>query len=349
MDTVPSVALLRALRGGVFLSRVSLSRKRRAMSAGFSCRTSAARFISRMSAAEIRPRQTFQGAAHLRIPQQRRRARDRNCFVRREVVAVVFELKEIKTVDQPRRGITGDEIDLPGRERAVAEREIHDLRRTAKSQSVGLRQAGISIRPFHELVTKPRSPFRRDSGRIVDGVEVFRPGIGAADEDRERVVVAERREQRASAVCVELAYLSEHGLRIFDDRPPEDRGQRGAGVLDVDVDLAGRERAVADERAAKIQLASHRQSRLTLDRLRDDLTQNQLLREVLRADDDRRLLSASRARRFRERQRLPPRLRPRLRSGGISFGGASTDDARATTGCRQRPAPEARRARRRQE
>ena len=35
----------------------------------------------------------------------------------------------------------------------------------------------------------------------------------------------------------------------------EDRGQRGAGVLDVDVDVAGAQRAIADERAAEIQPA----------------------------------------------------------------------------------------------
>ena len=67
----------------------------------------------------------------------------------------------------------------------------------------------------------------------------------------------------------------------------KDRRQRRAGVLDVHVDVAGEERAIADQRAAEIQPALHRQPGLALDGLRDDLAEDQLLGEVLRADDDR--------------------------------------------------------------
>ena len=71
----------------------------------------------------------------------------------------------------------------------------------------------------------------------------------------------------------------------------EDGGQRRARVLDVDVDVAGRQRAFADQRAAEIQAAIDGQPGLALDRLRDDLPEDQLLGEVLRADDDHRTLA----------------------------------------------------------
>src|SRR5262252_891334 len=45
-------------------------------------------------------------------------------------------------------------------------------------------------------------------------------------------------------------------------------------------------RAIADERAAQVQAAVDGQPGMALDRLCDQLTENQLFGEVLRADDD---------------------------------------------------------------
>ena len=66
----------------------------------------------------------------------------------------------------------------------------------------------------------------------------------------------------------------------------EDRRQRGSGVFDVDIDVAGQERAIADQRTAQIETPPDGQAGVALDRLRDDLAENQLLGEVLRSDDD---------------------------------------------------------------
>src|SRR5262249_55147017 len=63
------------------------------------------------------------------------------------------------------------------------------------------------------------------------------------------------------------------------------RGERRAGVLDVDVDLASPQRGIAHEGAAEIELAFDRQPR-ELDHLRQQLAEHALLGEVLRADDD---------------------------------------------------------------
>ena len=67
----------------------------------------------------------------------------------------------------------------------------------------------------------------------------------------------------------------------------EDGGERRPGVFDVDVDIAAEQRAIADQRAAEIQPPIDRYPGLPLDRLRDQLAENILLGEVLRAARDR--------------------------------------------------------------
>ena len=80
--------------------------------------------------------------------------------------------------------------------------------------------------------------------------------------------------------------LVEHRARIALDRLLEDGGQRGAAVFDVEIDVAGLNRAVADEGASQIEPPVDRQPRVALDRLRHQLAENHLLGEVLGADDD---------------------------------------------------------------
>jgi len=61
----------------------------------------------------------------------------------------------------------------------------------------------------------------------------------------------------------------------------EDRGVRGPGVLYVEIDLARRNRLMADERAAEMEAARHREAGAALDLLRHDLAQQVGLREIL--------------------------------------------------------------------
>src|SRR5437763_270621 len=68
----------------------------------------------------------FERGADLRVLQQRLCPRDRCRVVRREVMPVVIELHEIQGGDEPRRRVAGDKIHLARRQRAIAEREIHD-------------------------------------------------------------------------------------------------------------------------------------------------------------------------------------------------------------------------------
>src|SRR5262249_35544434 len=86
----------------------------------------------------------------------------------------------------------------------------------------------------------------------------------------------------------------EHARRIVVWRVLQHRGERGAGVLDVDVDLARTQSRVAHEGAAEIELAVDGDAR-PLENLRHQLPEDALLGEVLRPDDH--AVSAAAARR----------------------------------------------------
>ena len=133
--------------------------------------------------------------------------------------------------------------------------------------------------------------------RIVDCLEAQRARVRAAHEDRERIVEAERRQERPAGARVQIANggvdafrrprTAAAVLRGSRHRLMENRGERGAGVFDIHVDVAPRQRAVADQRAAQIEAPFHGESRLTLDRLRKDLAEHELLGEILRSDGHR--------------------------------------------------------------
>src|SRR5262249_59084792 len=101
---------------------------------------------------------------------------------------------------------------------------------------------------------------------------------------------------------------------------------------DVDVELAGAQRGVADERAAELEapLDPHPGP---LDRLRHELADQPLLGEVLGADDDTVSTTAQRPRRHQRRERdradhVPARMR---RSSTVSAASASSASAAAGT------------------
>ena len=225
------------------------SRKRLATSSGFWRSASAAWFIARMSAAEIRPRQPFQRVRTCGYRSSVGCARHRHGVVRRKIVPVVLELDEVEALDQSCRGVAGDQIDLPRRERPVAERQVHDLRRAAKREAVGLREPADS---------RPAAPGTRIRSRPAIAVPPLpRPRSSAgparrASAPRTRIANVLSKPSGGRSVRPLSAYrrrtVSHDGLAIVRRRPMEDGRQRGAGVLDVDVDVAG-ERA-RDRRSA---------------------------------------------------------------------------------------------------
>jgi hypothetical protein len=73
----------------------------------------------------------------------------------------------------------------------------------------------------------------------------------------------------------------------------EDRSEGRSRVLDVQIDAASEESLVADERAAKVEAALHGDLCRVLDPTREDLAEEALLGEVLRADNKRTTLTAA--------------------------------------------------------
>ena len=146
--------------------------------------------------------------------------------------------------------------------------------------------------------------------RIVDRPESACARVAVADEHREGVVEPERRHQRAPGARVILAHLLEHAGAVVLDGTVEHGRQGGAGIFDVRVDVAGAQRAIANQRAAKIQLAIDREP-FALDRLRDELAEHELLGEIFGADDDRAALAPCGARARNQQDRDDDRRRDR--------------------------------------
>ena len=239
-----------------------------------------------MAAARDAAAEPRDGAADFGVTQQRRRVHDGDGVVGRKVLPVVFEHRQIQRVDQPRGRIAGDDIDLPFGERAVHERQVHDARRLAEAQTVGRREPAVAVGPIQELVAECGAPARRVRRQLRQPRQSPRARVRGANQNRERVAEAERRQHRSAGVGVQLADLVEHHARITLNGLLEDGGQRGAAVFDVQVDVAGLNRAVADERAAEIEPPIDGKPCVALDRLRHQLAENHLLGEVLGADDD---------------------------------------------------------------
>ncbi len=66
----------------------------------------------------------------------------------------------------------------------------------------------------------------------------------------------------------------------------ENRGQGGAGVFGIDIDAAAENRLLADVCARQVEAALDRQVGLVFDLLGEDFAEDELLGEVLGADDD---------------------------------------------------------------
>ena len=77
----------------------------------------------------------------------------------------------------------------------------------------------------------------------------------------------------------------ERGLRIAINGLLQYRGECGAGVFNVGVDAAGNQRLMADVTAGEIEAALDLQMCFRFDLLREQLAEDDLLSEILCADD----------------------------------------------------------------
>jgi hypothetical protein len=214
------------------------------------------------------------GVAAQHLPAHHRRG-----LVGRKGVAIVREQAKPEPRDRAVGGRAHDEVHLAVGERAVEEAQVHraDL---AEPDPVDARERGIAVGPLLELVTEGRGPLAGERHGVRDRTR----GDVGADDEREAVVVAERRRPDEAVARVGRAHAREHLRRVGLGRLLQDRAERGACVLDVEVDLPRPQGAIADERAAQVEAPLGAQPR-RLDSLRQQLAQDALLGEVLAADD----------------------------------------------------------------
>src|SRR5580658_8947298 len=114
-------------------------------------------------------------------------------LIGREIAAIVAEDDQAKRGDQPVSGIACYDVHLLLLQSAIQQAQIHDARLSDEAEAVSLCPAAIAVRTLHELVPEARTPLRRVGHHVGDHTEMQAPGILAADDDRERVVEAERR------------------------------------------------------------------------------------------------------------------------------------------------------------
>src|SRR5262249_19336219 len=121
-------------------------------------------------------------------------------------------------------------------------------------------------------------------GEVRDPREGETPRVVAADDERERVLESERRApHEVPPLRVLLRDARADAARIGDRLLLQDRRVCRSRVLGIEVELARDEAAMAQEAAAEIELPLDPDAR-SLERLRGDLSQDDLLGEVLRAD-----------------------------------------------------------------
>src|SRR3954451_12721408 len=83
-------------------------------------------------------------------------------LVRREVVLVIREHKQVHRGDQAVCGIASRKINLMVLQRSREKAQIHDSWLLCKMQAVGRDHPLISVGTFHEFVAEACSPLRRD-------------------------------------------------------------------------------------------------------------------------------------------------------------------------------------------
>src|SRR5438309_8350401 len=114
-------------------------------------------------------------------------------LIRRKEVAVVLQDNHSEGDDEAVGGIAGDHIDLMFLECSVEQAQIHDARRGGELQSIGARQARVTVGAFHEFVTKTGAPSGSVSDEVRDGAQFEFLRVFIANHNGKRIVESERR------------------------------------------------------------------------------------------------------------------------------------------------------------
>ena len=228
------------------------------------------------------------------------RAIDQQRLVGREEAPVVLEHAELVGVDLGVGRVDVGDVGAAAGERAVGEVVVHAARVVV--QAVAGAQAGPAVGAVHHLVAEHESQLGM-RGEIGDAADAQRGGARLGHRQRVAVVEAER---PASARRPRAASTSASGRSA--DLVAQDLLRQRPGVLGVDVDGAGLERAEDDLGAAELAAVLDGQRRAAHQR-GDHLAQDHRLGEALRRDDDGPAgrLAAARSADEARQQRAPQR------------------------------------------
>ena len=231
-----------------------------------------------------------EGGAELGKLGERGLADDGDGVVGRKVVAVVFEGDEAEGVDEAVGGVAGDDVHLMIHERTVDEPEVHHFGRLGEMEIVAVAPAAEAVGALEEFIADAGTPFWRgpsDVGKFLQ-MEILR--VVASDDHRECVFEAQRLSDfEMESLGVKLLDAMVDGARIALRRFIQHGCQSGAGVLDVEIELAGEQRFVHEEAAAQVRFSNDGDAGFGFDVLGEQLGKNDLLGEKLGANRNFRL------------------------------------------------------------
>ena len=156
-------------------------------------------------------------------------------------------------------------------------------------QAVALDEAAVAVGALEKFVADAGAPTRSDRDDVGNFGEMELFGVGAADDHCESVFETERLgdvEIEALGVALFDAFVDGLGVGIVGWRFVENGGECGAGVFDVQIELAGEERFLAEERAAEIGFAVDVDAGAGFDVLGKEFGEDDLLGEEFGADGD---------------------------------------------------------------
>src|ERR1700675_5052572 len=87
-------------------------------------------------------------------------------FVRREIVAVIFENEQIERRNQAVRGVARSNIDLMIFQCRGEQAQIHDAGWRGEAEARSASESGITVRTLHKFVAKPGAPLRSERGGL---------------------------------------------------------------------------------------------------------------------------------------------------------------------------------------
>ena len=209
--------------------------------------------------------------------------------VGREIVAIVGEADEVQRVDEAVGGIAGDDVDFFIDECAIDEAEVHHARRFSEMQTVALDEAAIAVGALEKFVADAGAPAWSDRDDVGDCFEMELFGVGAADDHGECVFESERLgdiEIETLGVALFHAFVDGLSVGIVSGSFAEYGSEGGAGVFDVEIEIAGEEGFLAEECAAEIGFALDMDTGAGFDVLGEELSKDDLLGEEFGADGD---------------------------------------------------------------